>query len=208
MSIAEGHEAAADTVISRVIDASSLSISELTLYAFSTENWSRPPEEVSAIFSMLASRIERDAPILHAHDIQVRFIGRRIRVGDPLRSAIRSAESLTASNRGMKLFVAVDYGGRDEILSAALRYSGGGEREFARLLSAPDMHDPDLVIRTSGEQRLSNFLLWQSAYSELIFRPELFPDFTRSALEECLAEFSSRRRRFGSRQTQSSAAGV
>ena len=109
------------------------------------------------------------------------------------------AEQLTAQNTGPRVRVAFDYGGRDEIVRAALRFNGGGEEEFARLLSSPEMHDPDLVIRTSGEKRLSNFLLWQAAYSELVFREELWPDFGRDALEECLAEYAQRQRRFGGR---------
>ena len=109
------------------------------------------------------------------------------------------AESLTAANERISLFVAFDYGGRAEILDAARRFTGGSEEDFRSCLYAPEMHDPDVIIRTSGEQRLSNYLLWQSAYSELVFRPELWPDFTREALEESLAEFASRRRRFGRR---------
>jgi undecaprenyl diphosphate synthase len=199
LSVLEGHEAASDTVIARVIDAVSLSVAELTLYAFSTENWRRSPQEVKAIFFMLAHRIRRDAPLLHEHQIQVKFLGRRNRIGDDLLRSVLYAESLTASNSGMKLFIALDYGGRDEILTAAALYSGGGEQAFSRLLQLPEMHDPDLVIRTSGEQRLSNFLLWQAAYSELIFRPELWPDFSRSSFEACLREYSQRQRRFGGR---------
>ena len=205
LSILEGHEAASDTVIARVIDAVSLSISELTLYAFSTENWRRSPQEIKAIFYMLAERIQRDAPLLHDHDIRIKFLGHRHRIGDELLRAVLYAESLTASNDGMKLFIALDYGGRDEILSAAAAYSGGGAQAFSRLLQLPEMHDPDLLIRTSGEQRLSNFLLWQAAYSELIFRPELWPDFSRSSLEACLGEYSERQRRFGGRAVPSPA---
>ena len=109
------------------------------------------------------------------------------------------AEALTAANERITLFVAFNYGGRAEILDAARRFAGGTEEEFRQCLYAPEMHDPDLIIRTSGERRLSNYLLWQSAYSELIFRDELWPDFTRAALEQSLAEFSERRRRFGGR---------
>jgi undecaprenyl diphosphate synthase len=112
---------------------------------------------------------------------------------------MRWAEELTAANSRITLFVAFNYGGRAEILDAAARFQGGGEEEFRRLLYAPEMHDPDLIIRTSGERRLSNYLLWQSAYSELVFRDELWPDFTRAALEESLREFAERRRRFGGR---------
>ena len=200
LSIREGHEAAADTVIARIADAIRLGISQLTLYAFSTENWARPEAEVRALLDMLASRIHADTPALHEHGVRVRFLGRRTRTGPALADAMAQAETMTASNAGLSVFVAFDYGGRDEILQAALRYTGGGEAEFSRLLYAPDMHDPDLVIRTSGEQRLSNFLLFQSAYSELLFRRELWPDFSRVCFEECLAEYAERRRRFGGRE--------
>jgi undecaprenyl diphosphate synthase len=199
LSIGAGHEAAADTVIARIADAIELGVEELTLYAFSTENWARPPEEVSLLLEMLAQRIARDSLALHARGVRVRFIGRRDRAGGSLIERLESAEKLTAENAGLRLYVALDYGGRDEIVSAALRFHGGSEADFAKLLHASDMHDPDLLIRTSGEQRLSNFLLWQAAYSELVFRAELWPDFGRAALEECLDEYAERRRRFGGR---------
>jgi undecaprenyl diphosphate synthase len=199
LSIAAGHEAAADTVIARIGDAIALGIEELTLYAFSTENWSRPKEEVKELLGMLARRIAADAPGLHESDVRVRFIGRRDRAGAELSEQMGAAERLTAGNLGLRVYVAFDYGGRDEILKAALLYEGGGEEEFARLLYAAEMRDPDLVIRTSGEQRLSNFLLWQAAYSELVFRTELWPDFDREAFERCLSEYAERKRRFGGR---------
>jgi undecaprenyl diphosphate synthase len=196
-----GHEAAADTVLARIADAVPLGIEELTLYAFSTENWARPAEEVAALLAMLAKRIAQDTPVLHAQGVRVRFIGRRDRAGDELACAMQSSEALTAANRALDVYVAFDYGGRDEILQAAERYHGGGEAAFAKLMHRAEMHDPDLVIRTSGEKRLSNFLLWQAAYSELVFRDELWPDFTRGALQECLAEYAERSRRFGGRET-------
>jgi undecaprenyl diphosphate synthase len=199
LSIGEGHEAAADTVIARVADAVGLGIQELTVYAFSTENWARPQAEVKALHAMLATRIEADTPALHEQQIRIEFIGRRDRAGEALAGAMGRAEGLTRENGGMRVCVAFDYGGRDEIVSAAARYRGGGEAEFARLLHAPNMHDPDLLIRTSGERRLSNFLLWQAAYSELVFREEMWPEFGRRAFEESLAEYATRRRRFGAR---------
>jgi undecaprenyl diphosphate synthase len=200
LSISGGHEAAADTVLARIGDAIDFGIDELTLYAFSTENWVRPKSEVGELLGMLTRRIAADTPGLHELGVRIRFIGRRDRAGRELSEQMRSAEALTADNPGLKVYVAFDYGGRDEIVQAALRFKGGGEEEFARLLHAPDMRDPDLVIRTSGEQRLSNFLLWQAAYSELVFRAELWPDFDRVALEECLEEYGRRRRRFGGRE--------
>jgi undecaprenyl diphosphate synthase len=199
LSIAEGHESAADTVLARISDAIELGITELTLYAFSTENWGRPDQEVHALLEMLARRIAQDTQSLHGRNVRVCFIGRRDRYGEQLASAIAAAERVTRQNSGMRVCVALDYGGRDEILDAALRYTGGGEHEFSRLLQCPEMHDPEVLIRTSGEQRLSNFLLWQAAYSELVFRQEMWPDFDRGCLEECLAEYRSRQRRFGTR---------
>ena len=205
LAIADGHAAAADNVLARIADAIELGIAELTLYAFSTENWSRPAQEVQALLAMLAQRIVADTPWLHARGVRVSFIGRRDRAGEALCAAIESAERITAANERIRVFVAFDYGGRDEIVKAAARYQGGGEAAFASLLGSAGMQDPDLVIRTSGEQRLSNFLLWQSAYSELIFRAEMWPEFGRAALEECLAEYSRRQRRFGARGERGSA---
>lgn len=199
LSIGQGHEAAADTVLARISDALELGIEELTLYAFSTENWTRPQAEIDELLGMLATRIAADTPLLHAKGVHIGFIGRRDRAGAPMAEAMDEAEHQTENNSGIRVCVALDYGGRAEILRAAARYKGGGEAEFTKLLHAPDMHDPDLVIRTSGEQRLSNFLLWQAAYSELMFRQELWPDFGREALEECLGEYAERQRRFGGR---------
>ena len=198
-SVAQGHEAAADTVLARVSDALDLGIEQLTLFAFSTENWTRPAGEVRDLFEMLARRVRSDAPLLARRGITVRFLGRRDRLGSSLQSAIAVAEVLPVSTVRMRVFVAVDYGGRDEIVRAAGCYRGGGEQELGRLLRPHGLLDPDLVIRTSGERRLSNFMLWHAAYAELIFREELWPDFDRAALEECLAEFSERLRRFGGR---------
>jgi len=148
---------------------------------------------------MFSRRIAAETPELHEEGVRMRFIGRRERISPELVERMAWAESLTAANGRITLFVAFDYGGRAEILDAARRFKGGSEADFRNCLYAPEMHDPDVIIRTSGEQRLSNYLLWQSAYSELVFRPELWPDFTREALEESLAEFARRRRRFGRR---------
>jgi undecaprenyl diphosphate synthase len=199
LTIEQGHEAAADTVLARIGDAIELGIEELTLYAFSTENWSRPEREVEQLLGMLARRIVRDTPSLQRDGVRVRFIGRRDRTGAVLAEAINVAERDTAECDTIAVYVALDYGGRDEIMRAAMAYQGGGEAEFARLMSAPEMHDPDVVIRAGGEQRISNFLLWQTAYSELVFRSELWPEFGRDAFEESLAEYSGRVRRFGGR---------
>jgi undecaprenyl diphosphate synthase len=195
-----GHEAGADTVKARLRDAVDLGIAELTLYSFSTENWNRSPVEVSGLMAMFARRIDLETPELHEEGVRIRFIGRR---SDPVPSTLLErmdwAEALTAANGTITLFIAFNYGGRAEIVDAAASFTGGGEEEFRRHLYAPDMHDPDLIIRTSGEQRVSNYLLWQGAYSELVFRDELWPDFSRGAFEESLEEFAARQRRFGGR---------
>jgi undecaprenyl diphosphate synthase len=199
VSVNEGHNVGADTVKARLRDAAELGIEELTVYSFSTENWSRPQAEVQGLMEMFSRRIASETPELDKEGVRMRFIGRRDGVSEQLSEQMSWAEALTAANERITLFVAFNYGGRAEILDAALRFTGGDEAEFRACLYAPEMHDPDLIIRTSGERRLSNYLLWQSAYSELIFREELWPDFTREALEQSLAEFSERRRRFGGR---------
>jgi undecaprenyl diphosphate synthase len=199
LPVNEGHSAGADTVKARLRDAAELGIEELTVYSFSTENWSRPAAEVQGLMTMFSKRIAGETPELHEEGVRMRFIGRRDGVSEQLVEQMDWAEALTASNERITLFVAFNYGGRAEILDAARRFKGSTEEEFRGCLYAPEMHDPDLIVRTSGERRLSNYLLWQSAYSELVFRDELWPDFTREALEQSLAEFSERRRRFGGR---------
>jgi len=199
LPVAEGHQAGADVVKARLRDAVDFGIRELTVYSFSTENWSRPAEEVTALMRMFSQRILSETPELKAEGVRMRFIGRRERVAPALLEQMDWAEAETAGNTTITLYVAFNYGGRAEILDAAARYSGGGEEAFRALLYAPDMHDPDLVIRTSGEQRMSNYLTWQSAYAELVFRDELWPEFTREAFAAALDEFAGRRRRFGGR---------
>jgi undecaprenyl diphosphate synthase len=199
LPVVAGHQAGADTVKARLRDAVELGIEELTVYSFSTENWSRPKAEVDALMGMFAERIDRETPELHEEGVRMRFIGRREGVADDLQRRMDWAEETTAANTRITLFVAFNYGGRAEILDAAARYEGGGEEAFAKLLYAPEMHDPDLVIRTSGEMRLSNYLMWQSAYSELVFSDALWPDFSRADFEAALDEYRSRKRRFGGR---------
>jgi undecaprenyl diphosphate synthase len=195
----EGHRAGADVVKERLRDAVELGVSELTVFSFSTENWSRPAEEVDALMRMFAERIERETPELDSEGVRMRFIGRREGIETGLIERMRWAEETTQANRRITLFVAFNYGGRAEILDAAASFDGTTEQEFSAHLYAPEMHDPDLLIRTSGERRISNYLLWQCAYTELVFRDELWPDFTREAFEESLAEFEARQRRFGAR---------
>ena len=200
LPVIAGHEAGADIVKARLRDAVELGIKELTVYSFSTENWSRDDDEVAGLMEMFGRRIELETPELHAEGVRMRFVGRRSApVAPSLVQRMEWAEELTAANRRITLFVAFNYGGRAEILDAARNFTGTTEEEFRRHLYAPDMHDPDLVIRTSGELRVSNYLLWQTAYSEFVFRDELWPDFTREAFEASLDEFAARRRRFGGR---------
>ncbi len=199
LPVGEGHRAGADTVKARLRDAVDLGVEELTVFSFSTENWSRSPAEVDALMAMFAERIERETPELDEEGVRMRFVGRREGVDPELVRRMDWAESVTADNDRLTLFVAFNYGGRAEIVDAARRFEGGDEADFARLLYVPDMHDPDLLIRTSGEQRISNFLLWQCAYAELVFRDEMWPDFGREAFEAALEEFAARQRRFGGR---------
>ena len=195
----DGHRAGADNVKARLRDAVELGITELTVYSFSTENWSRPAKEVAGLMEMFAERISSETPELKAEGVRMRFIGRRDRIGATLLERIEWAEEETADNERLTLFIAFDYGSRAEIVAAAERYDGGGEEAFRNLLYAPEMHDPDLLIRTGGDRRVSNYLLWQCAYSELVFRDELWPDFGREELVASLTEFESRERRFGGR---------
>jgi undecaprenyl diphosphate synthase len=195
----EGHRAGADVVKARLRDAVELGVEELTVFSFSTENWSRPRAEVEGLMEMFGERIDAETPELDDEGVRMRFIGRREGVPPGLRRRMEWAERRTAANRRITLFVAFNYGGRAEIIDAARDFEGGTDEEFRARLYAPEMHDPDLLIRTSGELRVSNFLLWQCAYSELVFRDELWPDFDRRAFEESLAIYEERRRRFGGR---------
>jgi len=199
LPVADGHRAGADTVKARLRDAVELGVEELTVFSFSTENWARPSAEVEGLMRMFGERIDAETPELHEEGVRMRFLGRREGVAEDLVERMRWAEETTAANDRIVLFVAFNYGGRAEIVDAARTFKGDSEEEFRRHLYAPEMHDPDLLIRTSGEQRVSNYLLWQCAYSELVFRDELWPDFDRAAFEESLREFELRRRRFGRR---------
>jgi undecaprenyl diphosphate synthase len=199
LDVLEGHREGARALKRTVQNSVKLGIEELTAYTFSTENWTRPDPEVQGLMALFAEMIQQETPELDEEGVRMRFIGRLEGVSDDLREQMEWAEATTGENERMTLFVAFNYGGRAEILDAAERYTGGGEEEFARLLYATDMTDPDLVIRTSGEIRLSNFLLWQSAYSELVFSDVLWPDFDMVDLEAALEEFESRQRRFGAR---------
>jgi undecaprenyl diphosphate synthase len=214
LPVAAGHRAGARTLRRILEHALDLGILEVTVYSFSTENWNRPREEVEALMDLFIEMIESQVPEMHERGARVRFVGRRDGVPEKLVRRIEEAEALTAGNTRMTLYIAFNYGGRGEILDAAAalaaeaaatdspaRASAGGfsEDDLRRHLYAPEMHDPELLIRTSGELRISNFLLWQCAYSELVFSDKLWPDFSEADLDEALADYARRQRRFGTR---------
>lgn len=199
LSVEAGHDAAADTLSARVRDAARLGVEELSVYVFSTENWARSNGEIAALMQMLCQRLSSETPALHRESVRMRFIGAREGISTDLVEQMDRSQSLTEGNDGLTLYMALNYGGRAEIVQAAKRFDGSSGQEFARCLYRPEMQDPEVIIRTGGERRLSNFLLWQSAYSELVFRDELWPDFSGEAFEQSLAEFDSRTRRFGGR---------
>jgi len=210
LPVAAGHRAGARTLRRILEHALDLGILEVTVYSFSTENWNRPREEVEALMDLFVEMIESQVPDMHERGARVRFVGRRDGVPEKLVRRIEEAEALTAGNTRMTLFIAFNYGGRREILDAAAGLAAaavdGGvppagitEDDLRRHLYAPEMHDPELLIRTSGELRVSNFLLWQCAYSELVFSDRLWPDFSEADLDEALADYARRQRRFGSR---------
>jgi undecaprenyl diphosphate synthase len=199
LPVLEGHRRGAQALKQTVKDAVALDLLELTVYAFSTENWTRPRAEVEGLMAMFAELIESETPELDEEGVRMSFIGRREGVSSDLRERMEWAERTTAANDRMSLFVAFNYGGRAEIVDAAERYRGGGEEAFAQLLYAPEMTDPDLLVRTSGERRLSNYLLWQCAYSELVFSDKLWPDFEKADLAAALDDYDARERRFGAR---------
>jgi undecaprenyl diphosphate synthase len=203
---AAGHRAGARTVRVVVEAAIDVGIQDISVFAFSTENWSRPQDEVDALMEIFAETIERELPDLAEQGVRVRFIGRRDRAPEELRRRMEAMETRTELNTRINLWVAFDYGGRAELVEATRRIVESGveadeidENVFAANLYAPELPDPDLLIRTSGELRISNFLLWQLAYAELVFVDELWPDFGARELRTALAEYASRRRNFGGR---------
>jgi undecaprenyl diphosphate synthase len=206
LATAEGHRAGTRALRRTVEAAIELRIEALTVYAFSTENWLRPPDEVDDLMEIFGETIERELPDLAAQGVRTRFIGRRDRAPDWLQQAMSRLERETADKERLQLWIAFDYGGRAEIVEAVRRLLENGtspegldEEAFARHLYAPDLPDPDLLIRTSGELRISNFLLWQLAYAELVFVDTLWPDFGEDDLREALDAYAGRRRRFGGR---------
>jgi undecaprenyl diphosphate synthase len=206
LPIAEGHRAGTRALRRTVEAAIDLGLETLVVYAFSTENWSRPAGEVDSLMDIFGETIERELPDLKRQGVRTRFIGRRDRASAELQEQMARLEGETAANDKLNLWVALDYGGRAEIVEAARRLAESGiepaeidENVLRANLYAPELPDPDLLIRTSGELRISNFLLWQLAYSELVFLDTLWPDFGHAELEQALAAYAQRRRRFGGR---------
>jgi undecaprenyl diphosphate synthase len=206
LPVIAGHRAGTRALRRTVEAAPGLGVRSLCVFAFSTENWSRPDEEVADLMDLLAETIKGEFEELHRQGVRITFAGRRDRVSASLLRLMQELEQRTGDNPGLRLYVAFDYGGRAEILEACRQLVRDGvppeeiDAESLRArLACPDLPDPDLVIRTSGEQRLSNFLLWQSAYAELVFSPVLWPDFGRDALADAIGEYATRRRRFGGR---------
>ena len=204
----EGHRRGVEAVRRTVREAPSLGICYLTLYSFSSENWSRPASEIAELMGLLRHFIRKDLAELHRNNVRVRVIGERHGLEGEIRKLLAEAEEVTRRNTGLTVVVAFNYGARNELARAArtlareveagrLDPTAITEELFSRCLDTAGIPDPDLIIRTSGEQRLSNFLLWQAAYAELVFVPKFWPDFDRAALEAALAEYRSRERRFG-----------
>ena len=199
-----GHNAGGENIRPVVNIFADYGVKYLTLYMFSTENWKRPRMEVAGLLNLLAKKIDRETQAFHQENIRLVHLGRLGRLSQKLRAKVEAAVELTKNNTGLTLCLAFDYGGRDEIVQAARRIASAGipgdnidESVFAHYLYSPDIPDPDLFIRTGGESRLSNFLLWQAAYSELYFTPVLWPDFGPKDVEEALSEYKRRQRRFG-----------
>jgi undecaprenyl diphosphate synthase len=203
LSVADGHRAGSRALRPIVETSIDLGIESLAVFAFSTENWTRPADEVHALMEIFGETIDRELGDLAKEGVRTRFVGRRDRAPDWLQSKMTELEQATASESRLKLWIAFDYGGRAEIVEAARKLVASGdvidEESFAGSLYAPEMPDPDVVVRTSGEVRVSNFLLWQLAYSELVFTEKHWPDFGPDDLRAAVAEYASRRRRFGGR---------
>jgi undecaprenyl diphosphate synthase len=206
LPVAEGHREGTRALRRTVEAAIELGIGSLVVYGFSTENWTRPPDEVDSLMEIFGETIQRELPDLAKQGVRVRFLGRRDRAPDELQEQMAALEARTGTNDRLDLWIAFDYGGRAELADAAKRLVQAGippeeidEDTFARALYEPDLPDPDLLIRTSGDQRISNFLLWQLAYAELVFVETLWPDFGEADLRSALSEYAGRERRFGGR---------
>jgi undecaprenyl diphosphate synthase len=203
LDVAEGHRAGSRALRPIVETAIDVGVGSLAVYAFSTENWTRSPDEVTALMEIFGETIDRELHDLAKEGVHTKFVGRRDRAPDWLRDKMAELEQATENERRLHLWIAFDYGGRAEIVEAARRAAASGEKldeeTFAQFFYAPEMPDPDLVIRTSGELRVSNFLLWQSAYSEFVFTETLWPDFGPDEFRAAIEDYAGRRRRFGGR---------
>jgi undecaprenyl diphosphate synthase len=206
LPVAEGHRAGTRALRRTVEAAIDLEIRSLVVYGFSTENWTRPPDEVDSLMEIFSETIDRELPDLAKQGVRVRFLGRRDRAPDELQDKMAELEAHTGTNDRLDLWIAFDYGGRAELADAARRLVEAGvppdeidEGTFARALYEPELPDPDLLIRTGGDQRISNFLLWQAAYSEFVFVDKTWPDFDADDLRAALVEYAGRERRFGGR---------
>lgn len=210
VSRSKGHRKGAEAVRGAIEGAADSGVKYLTLYAFSSENWNRPEEEVGDLMALLRLYLKKEVQSLHKEGVRLRVIGRRERLSGDIRQMIEDAEELTRSNTRLTLVIALSYGAREEIVEAAKAIAASvaagrealetiDEERFSRALYTHDIPDPDLIIRTSGEQRLSNFLMWQAAYSEFLFTPVLWPDFTKEHFIDAVEAFKGRDRRYGGR---------
>ena len=201
----KGHEAGMDAMIEIVRHASDIGVKHLTVYAFSTENWKRSVDEVSGIFQLLLIYVQRELEELHRNNVKVDVLGDWTPFTKPVVAALNRTIERTKNNTGLKFHIALNYGARSEILAAAKKMAESGdcsevnEEDFANFLYTKGVPDPDLLIRPGGEQRISNFLLWQTAYSELIFSDVLWPDYTTNEFDKAIEAFSVRKRRYGGR---------
>ncbi|MDR1540719.1 MAG: isoprenyl transferase [Clostridiales bacterium] len=208
---AAGHRAGAQALRKLATEAEKIGVKYLTVYAFSTENWKRPQDEIETLMNLLRDYIQQYIDDTKKNDMRISVIGETARLADDLQAKIKELEEMTAAKKGLRIIIALNYGGRDEIaraarkaaamvMSGSLSISAITESYFESFMDTAGIPDPDLLIRTSGEMRVSNFLLWQCAYSEMYFTDKLWPDFTISDLKEAIAQYKGRDRRFGARK--------
>lgn len=201
-----GHKRGVDALRACVRHCGERGVRVLTVFAFSSENWNRPPEEVSGLMELLAVALSREVPQLHAEGVRIHFIGNRAALSDKVRAGLLQAEAATAANEHLIFNICFNYGGRWDIAQAAAKLAARGEpiteASLDRAMALAHVPDPDLLIRTGGEQRISNFLLWQAAYSELYFSDKLWPDFDEAAIDAAIADYAGRERRFGKTSEQ------
>jgi undecaprenyl diphosphate synthase len=204
-----GHKRGVDALRACVRRCGDIGVRVLTVFAFSSENWNRPADEVSGLMELLAVALSREVPQLHSEGVRIHFVGDRTRLSEKVRNGLAQAEAVTAGNTRLTFNICFNYGGRWDIAQAAARLAAAGaeitEQSLAGAMALAHVPDPDLVIRTGGEQRISNFLLWQAAYSELYFTDKLWPEFDNAALDAAIADYGGRERRFGRTSEQVSA---